>query len=88
MKRCFVALALPDTTAIALSHLQTHWDARPPPRCSSTLAPRANLHLTLKFFGPLDETKLTPLTSALARVAAVHAPIDAEVAGIGVFGGA
>lgn len=43
------------------------------------------LHLTLRFLGPTPDDRVEPTAQAVARAAAVTAPIDAELAGAGSF---
>ncbi|MQA86832.1 MAG: RNA 2',3'-cyclic phosphodiesterase [Streptosporangiales bacterium] len=42
-------------------------------------------HVTLAFFGEVDETALTRLTPRLERAAARHPPLDLSLAGAGAF---
>jgi len=44
-----------------------------------------NLHLTLKFLGPVDEPRLVDVRAALAGAAALAAPFELAVAGLGAF---
>ncbi len=43
------------------------------------------LHLTLKFLGDTDPSRIKRVEDAVERVAQLHTPLDAEVAGTGVF---
>lgn len=43
------------------------------------------LHLTLRFLGPTPDERVAPTAQAVARAAALTAPIDAELAGAGTF---
>jgi 2'-5' RNA ligase len=47
--------------------------------------PAANLHLTLKFLGSINEELVEGVTGACKRVAARHAPIEAKAVGLGAF---
>src|SRR4051794_28100006 len=47
--------------------------------------PAANLHLTLKFIGSVEEDLIEGITGACKRVAARYAPIEAKAAGLGAF---
>jgi 2'-5' RNA ligase len=47
--------------------------------------PAANLHLTLKFIGSIEENLIEGVTGACKRVAARHAPIEAKAGGVGAF---
>lgn len=43
------------------------------------------LHLTLKFFGDIQAEEVYPISQAMARVAAAHAPFALELSGLGAF---
>lgn len=79
--RLFAALPIPDDVAERLVALQrgvggAHW------------APRDNLHLTLRFFGDIQEPAAEELDAAL-EAAARGAPVfDVQLKGAGFFGGA
>ncbi len=88
MKRCFVALALPDATAAALLRAQADLAQALAPGMPVCWVPRANLHLTLKFLGNVADAQLIPLTAALRQLAATLALLRVQAAGLGVFGGA
>lgn len=45
----------------------------------------ANVHLTLKFLGAVDEGRLEEIAAALDAVRARHAPFNAETSGFGAF---
>lgn len=47
--------------------------------------PAANLHLTLRFIGTVEEDLIEGITGACKRVAARHAPIEARAGGVGAF---
>jgi RNA 2',3'-cyclic 3'-phosphodiesterase len=47
--------------------------------------PAANLHLTLKFLGSINEELVEGVTGACRRVAARHRPIEATAVGLGAF---
>src|SRR5262245_2537332 len=47
--------------------------------------PAANLHLTLRFLGSINEELVEGVTGACKRVAARHAPIEAKAVGVGAF---
>ena len=47
--------------------------------------PAANLHLTLRFIGSVEENLIEGITGACKRVAARHAPIEARAGGVGAF---
>lgn len=47
--------------------------------------PAANLHVTLRFIGSIEESLVEAVVSACKRVAARHAPIEAKAGGVGAF---
>jgi 2'-5' RNA ligase len=47
--------------------------------------PAANLHLTLRFIGSVEEDLVEGITGACKKVAAQHAPIEAKAVGLGAF---
>src|ERR1700761_8886098 len=47
--------------------------------------PAANLHLTLRYVGPVAEELVEGITGAAARVAARHAPFELHAQGFGAF---
>ena len=77
MMRLFAALDIPEAVADRLQPLQAglpgaRWVARP------------NLHLTLRFFGELDDPVAHDLDDALGRLAVP--PFDLELQGVTWFG--
>lgn len=80
--RCFAAVAPPDAVRAELAAFA----ARLAPGCPGMQwAAEAGLHLTLKFFGDVDETRLAELAGALARAAAASRPFRARFSGAGAF---
>jgi 2'-5' RNA ligase len=47
--------------------------------------PAANLHLTLRFLGSIDEELVEGVVGACKKVAAQHGPIEARAVGLGAF---
>jgi 2'-5' RNA ligase len=47
--------------------------------------PLANLHVTLKFLGETDLSKVAPVASAVAEAAISHSACEARLAGLGAF---
>lgn len=78
MIRLFVALSLPDDVADPLAMLQT---GVPGARWSS----RAQLHLTLRFIGEVDERLAADIDDALSLISAPGFTL--ELKGVGEFGG-
>jgi 2'-5' RNA ligase len=77
MIRLFAALPLPPEIADGLRRRQ---GGVPGARWSRL----ENLHITLRFFGELNETTAADLHEALATIDS--APFDIELAGVGAFG--
>jgi 2'-5' RNA ligase len=78
MPRLFTALELPESSRLYLSMLRgeisgARWTAA------------ENLHLTLRFFGDVDDRIADELADQLDRVSAP--PVEIAIAGTGTFGG-
>ena len=74
--RCFVAAGLPEPVRGELSAFVM----RLAPGCPGVKwADPAGMHLTLKFFGSVDEKRLLELTAAVARAATVVVPFRPHV---------
>lgn len=78
MLRLFAALPIPDDVAEPLARLQR---GVPGARWS----PRENFHITLRFFGEMDETKADDLDRELEAI--VADPFEIALKGAGHFGG-
>ena len=76
--RLFAAISPPDRTRDALERLQ---EGLPENR----RAPWENLHLTLAFFGEVDQHDAEDLDAALDRVR--FFPFEVRLSGVGAFGG-
>lgn len=79
--RLFAALAVPDPVAIALRALQdempgAHW------------RPRENLHLTLRFYGEVQEPVAADIDETLQQIALRTRDFAIQIKGVGAFGGA
>lgn len=86
--RAFVAIALPETTQRVLATLQQRLarqlrDRRLDGAIRWTAV--ANLHLTLRFLGEIDDTQRQQLAPHLAAIGARHQTFDASVGGLGCF---
>ena len=55
------------------------------PASGLRIVPPANLHITLKFLGSVDEPQLSAIDLALKEVATGHGPLQLDYAGVGVF---
>lgn len=89
MIRCFVAVELDDPLRRALADVQHRLRGR----IEKALGPDSrvqwvrpeSVHVTLKFLGDVEESRISDLEAALRRVAAAHFVGVVEVAGLGVF---
>ena len=80
--RAFVAILLPDTVRAALGVEIERLRAFG--RNVSWVAPD-NLHVTLKFLGNVEPARLDDAVSALTVAAAVVAPFELAIVGLGAF---
>jgi 2'-5' RNA ligase len=76
-QRLFAAIGLPDSVCAPLLALQSGLPG-------ASWRPRENLHLTLRFFGDVDERKAEDLELELARI--VTPAFDLTLKGAGWFG--
>jgi len=79
--RLFAALDLPDDVAERLLALMKGVPG-------AQWRPRENLHLTLRFFGEVQEPVAEEIDSALAEIALRNKPFDLTLKAAGSFGGA
>ena len=77
MLRLFTAISPPDFVTQALASMQRGIDG-------ARWAPRENLHITLCFYGDVDEARAGDLDEALAEIRT--APFSLAVKGAGFFG--
>lgn len=89
MIRTFVAIELDPTLRSALGQLQSRLKQVIPNRLPSGARIQwvrpDSIHLTLKFLGDTDETRLGDIERALAHAAASRARFSLEVSVLGVF---
>jgi len=78
--RTFIAIRLPTLPPL----LRALGDLRQMGRALKTTAPE-NLHLTLRFIGPIDTKTLSRVEQMTADVAARYAPFELNVTGTGAF---
>lgn len=86
--RAFVAIALPENVQRALATLQQRLARQLRERKLDEAlrwTPVANLHLTLRFLGEIDEAQKEQLAAHLAAVAARHHVFDVSVGELGCF---
>ncbi len=79
--RLFAALNLPDDVAERLLALMKGVPG-------AKWRPRENLHLTLRFFGEVQEPVAEEIDSALSEIALRNKPFDLTLKSAGAFGGA
>jgi 2'-5' RNA ligase len=82
--RLFVAVNLPEEIKNRLGAVQEQ--LRGAQADVSWVRP-GNVHLTLKFLGEVEETRLERVGAALTEAVRGHAPFAFELAGLGSFGG-
>src|SRR5689334_14198359 len=80
--RLFIAIDLPEDVRLNLENLER--ELRPVTSSARWVAP-GSIHVTLKFLGETDESRIGDIDRALAGVAAV--PMDVVVHGVGFFPG-
>jgi 2'-5' RNA ligase len=80
--RAFIAVELPEEIRQEAAALQS--DLRGAGADVKWVEP-ANLHLTLKFLGEIEEAQVTPLTEALRSITHHHSPFTVSLEGIGAF---
>jgi 2'-5' RNA ligase len=82
--RMFCAFELPDSLRARIDeHSQAVRDAIPEAAASWSRA--ENIHLTVKFFGNVDQQQVAAISAAAARVAKEFSPIQIEIGKTGVF---
>ncbi len=84
MLRAFIAVPLPESLLDRLAVLQDRLAAELPARSVRWVAP-SGIHLTLKFLGDVDESRIASINDALAAVASVAPPCPAKAEGLGCF---
>src|SRR5215471_16330248 len=83
-KRLFIAVDISDEArAVVARYVEELKKASRNVRVSWTKA--ENLHLTLKFLGDVEESRIAALASGVAKQAAALSTIDLEIGGTGVF---
>jgi 2'-5' RNA ligase len=82
--RMFCAFELPESLRARIDeHSQAVRDAIPEAAASWSRA--ENIHLTVKFFGNVDQQQVAAISAAATRVAKEFSPIQIEVGKTGVF---
>ena len=74
--RCFLAFELPEETSKKLMSLKDSLAVK-------GVKPSAGFHLTLQFFGEVDEKRISEIKNVLKEIK--FEPFDASLDGVGVF---
>ncbi len=80
--RAFISLTLPDTISASIRHVQEQLAGH---RLKVRWIRAENIHLTLKFLGEIDATRIDAIDAAVAEAAAEKAPFHLSAKGVGVF---
>jgi 2'-5' RNA ligase len=83
--RCFVAIELPEGLKLELAKLQSQ--LKMASRASVKWVDTKGIHLTLKFLGNVEASRIPTIVEAVAQARQGIAPFHLEVAGTGVFPG-
>ena len=82
--RTFIAIEIPKTVISKIRELQ---DAIKAYGFKIRWVRAENIHLTLKFLGDIEESKIIEITKAVSKTAKEHSPIALKAKDIGVFPG-
>jgi RNA 2',3'-cyclic 3'-phosphodiesterase len=82
--RIFCAFELPELLRLRLAKHATTVREAVPEAAASWSRPE-NIHLTVKFFGNVDQAKVPLISAALARAVKEFGPIEIQVGKTGVF---
>ena len=82
--RMFCAFELPESLRVRIKEHAERVREVVPDAAASWSRPE-NIHLTMKFFGNMDQANVAIVSDVLARVAKESAPIGIAVGGTGVF---
>lgn len=82
--RTFLAIELDDAHHRALANLQAQLQRERAARYVRWVAPE-NIHLTLKFLGDVESSRLPDLQRAVAKVCASAVPFALKISGAGAF---
>ena len=80
--RVFIALTLPDTVSTAIRHVQEQLASH---RLKVRWVRAGNIHLTLKFLGEIDTSRIDEVEAVVAETAFKRAPFHLSAKGVGVF---
>ena len=82
--RMFCAFELPELLRVRMKEHAERVREAVPDAAASWSRPE-NIHLTLKFFGNVDQARVPVISDVLARIAKESAPVGIAVGGTGVF---
>lgn len=82
--RIFCAFELPESLRVRIKEHAERVREAVPDAAASWSRPE-NIHLTMKFFGNVDQAQVPMISDALARVAKESPPVGIVVGGTGVF---
>lgn len=80
--RAFVAVPIPDAVALFLMQIQTRLQL---PGMNIRWVAAKNIHLTLKFLGDIDPSRVPAITAQMDTAAGVTAAFSLTAKGVGVF---
>ena len=80
--RTFICIEIPASISERIANLQTALKAID---AQVSWTSPSNIHLTLKFLGAVDATRIPKVTKALQRASAGISPFEIEVSGAGCF---
>jgi 2'-5' RNA ligase len=80
--RCFIAIELPEEVKASLAGIQQHLKKS---GADIRWVKTDNIHLTLKFFGDIEEHSITGIIQVLKGACSHHNIFSIEISGIGTF---
>jgi 2'-5' RNA ligase len=86
--RCFIAIDIDEKTRAAIADLQKQLNAKVDIRKGDVkwVEPE-NIHLTLKFLGEIEDSKLPEIQEITKHVAETHSKFTLDIESVGSFGG-
>ena len=82
MVRTFLAIDLPDSLKADIAEAVAHWKGF---KAGVRWVDPARMHLTLRFFGDLEESSISAVSAACREVAVSCSPISMKLLATGVF---
>ena len=80
--RCFIAIELPEAVKSALSGIEEELKKS---KADVRWVKPDNVHLTLKFFGNIEEKKTEKIIEIMENICNQYAPFTIEIKGMGTF---